>query len=89
MAKKKPVEETPVETTGTSEKTIVQISVVKGGKTFLHTFEIDSDDEIESKLNKVRRRVKFWGGFLVRVLVNGSKANEKMVEAIEKVLSKI
>lgn len=96
MAKKKelPAETTPetenatpiVEVTPESEN-VVTIHVVMNGRTIVKTFTIKSEDEIEEKIKRIQRSVKFWGSILVRILVNG-KANQKLTDRIEKILGK-
>jgi len=95
MAKKKDLPETTTETENTTPivdvtpetENVVTIHVIMNGKTIVKTFTIKSEDEIEEKIKRIQRSVKFWGSILVRILVNG-KANEKLIDRINKILGK-
>ena len=93
MAKKKDSPETTTETTTPvieavpETENVVTIHVVMNGKTIVKTFTVKSEDEIEEKIKRIQRSVKFWGSILVRILVNG-KANQKLIDRINKILGK-
>jgi hypothetical protein len=95
MAKKKDSPETTTETENTTPivdvtpetENVVTIHVIMNGKTIVKTFTVKSEDEIEEKIKRIQRSVKFWGSILVRVLVNG-KANQKLIDRINKILGK-
>jgi hypothetical protein len=79
---KQPVIEAVPET-----ENVVTIHVIMNGKTIVKTFTVKSEDEIEEKIKRIQRSVKFWGSILVRILVNG-KANQKLIDRINKILGK-
>jgi hypothetical protein len=95
MAKKKDLPETTPETENITPivdvtpetENVVTIHVIMNGKTIVKTFTIKSEDEIEEKIKRIQRSVKFWGSILVRILVNG-KANQKLIDRINKILGK-
>jgi hypothetical protein len=93
MAKKKDLPETTAETTTPvieavpETENVVTIHVIMNGKTIVKTFTVKSEDEIEEKIKRIQRSVKFWGSILVRILVNG-KANQKLIDRINKILGK-
>jgi uncharacterized protein YlzI (FlbEa/FlbD family) len=93
MAKKKDSPETTAETTTPvieavpETENVVTIHVIMNGKTIVKTFTVKSEDEIEEKIKRIQRSVKFWGSILVRILVNG-KANQKLIDRINKILGK-
>jgi hypothetical protein len=95
MAKKKDSPETTTETENTTPivavtpetENVVTIHVIMNGKTIVKTFTVKSEDEIEEKIKRIQRSVKFWGSILVRILVNG-KANQKLIDRINKILGK-
>lgn len=92
MAKKKESPEkeniAPIVEATPETENVVTIHVVMNGKTIVKSFTIKSEDEIEEKIKRIQRSVKFWGSVLVRILVNGQKANQKLIDRIEKVLGK-
>jgi len=71
-----------------NQDNIVTITVSKGDKEFVYRFHVQTDAEIDAKLRKIKRRVKWWGGVLVNVLVNRGKADSKLVRAIQKIIEK-
>ena len=75
-----------VDSTPETEK-VVTIHVVMNGRTIVKTFTIKSEDEIEEKIRRIQRSVKFWGSILAKILVNGN-ANEKLVKKINKIIGK-
>jgi len=71
-----------------NQDNVITITVNKGDKEFVYRFHVQSDDEIDAKLRKIKRRVKWWGGLIVRVLINRGKADSKLVKAIQKIIEK-
>lgn len=71
------------------ESNLITITVNKNGKDYVYRFTVQSDEEIEKKLRKIQRRVKWWGGVLIRVLINRGKADAKLTKAIERIITKL
>jgi len=70
------------------ENNIVTITVKKGDKEYVYRIHVQSDKELDEKLRKIKRKVKWWGGLVVRVLVNRGKADSKLVRVIQKIIEK-
>lgn len=71
------------------DSNLITITVNKNGKDYVYRFTVQSDEEIERKLRKIQRRVKWWGGVLIRVLINRGKADAKLTKAIERIITKL
>ena len=78
---------TPIVDSTPETENVVTIHVVMNGRTIVKTFTIKSEDEIEEKIRRIQRSVKFWGSILAKILVNGN-ANEKLVKKINKIIGK-
>jgi hypothetical protein len=78
---------TPIVDANPETENVVTIHVVMNGRTIVKTFTIKSEDEIEEKIRRIQRSVKFWGSILAKILVNGN-ANEKLVKKINKIIGK-
>jgi hypothetical protein len=78
---------TPIVDATPETENVVTIHVVMNGRTIVKTFTIKSEDEIEEKIRRIQRSVKFWGSILAKILVNGN-ANEKLVRKINKIIGK-
>jgi hypothetical protein len=71
-----------------NQDNVITITVNKGEKEFVYRFHVQTDAEIDAKLRKIKRRVKWWGGLIVRVLINRGKADSKLVSIIQKIIEK-
>jgi hypothetical protein len=71
-----------------NQDNVITITVNKGEKEFVYRFHVQTDAEIDAKLRKIKRRVKWWGGLIVRVLINRGKADSKLVSVIQKIIEK-
>lgn len=87
MAKAKNIE-TVVETEKESTPITVTIHINVNGRIVARTITVKSDKEIDQKVRKITRNIKFFGGILVRVLLNGQSAEDVIFKRIEKVLNK-
>lgn len=84
MAKK---DKTNVDIVSETEN-VVTIHVNVNGRVITKSITIKTDGEIEEKVRRITRNVKFFGGILVRVLMNGKSADEIIFKRIEKILNK-
>jgi hypothetical protein len=71
-----------------NQDNVITITISKGDKEFKYRFHVQTDAEIDAKLRKIKRRVKWWGGLIVRVLINRGKADSKLVSVIQKIIEK-
>lgn len=87
MAKAKEKTTTPeVEKEATPITVTIHINV--NGRIVARTITVKSEKEIDEKVKKITRNVKFFGSVLVRVLLDGKSAEEVIFKRIEKVLNK-
>jgi len=71
-----------------NQDNVVTITINKGDKEYKYRIHVQSDAELDAKLRKIKRRVKWWGGLVVRVLINRGKADSKLVRVIQKIIEK-
>jgi hypothetical protein len=90
MAKAKEKTTAPEATETKKEATpiTVTIHINVNGRVIARTITVKSEKEIDEKVQKITRNVKFFGSILVRVLLDGKSAEEVIFKRIEKVLSK-
>ena len=71
-----------------NQDNVVTITINKGDKEYKYRIHVQSDAELDAKLRKIKRRVKWWGGLVVRVLINRGNADSKLVRVIQKIIEK-